>query len=133
MPVNNGAAGAFANLSAAQLDQDISSDAITVLSALTRAHRRYQQYWLPKGTDAVVGYAALRVAAGESSGNATTAYGDASTAAALLEKLYQVMSGNATIAVDGGDGGNGTVTVGATGSGFNFATFLNRVAGDQVQ
>jgi hypothetical protein len=105
---------------------------VKVLDILERAHRRYQQYWLPMGTDAVNGYAALKQAAGVSAAQAATDYGNASTAAALLEKLYQVCQGNATIAADGGGGGNGTVTVGASGSGFNFSTFLSRVAGDQV-
>ena len=130
MPINNGGAGFYSTLSAAQLDQDLGSTVVTLLGVLDQAHRRYQQYWLAKGTDTVVGYQALRTAAGDS--NASGAYSDASTAAALLEKIYQIVQGNATIAVDGGNGGNGTVTVGATGSGFNFSTFLNRVAGDQV-
>lgn len=132
MAANGTGAGFYATLTAAQLDQDLGSDAVTILNALDRAHRRYQQYWLPMGTDTTNGYQALKVAAGESSGNASTDYGNASTAAALMEKLYQILQGNATIAVDNTDSGNGVVTVGATGSGFNFSTFLNRVAGDQV-
>jgi hypothetical protein len=130
MAANSNGAGFFATLTVAQLDQDLGSDAATVLNALSRAHRRYQQYWLPMGTDAVNGYQALKTAAGGTQASAD--YGNASTAAALMEKLYQVLNGNGTIAVDGTDGGNGVVTIGATGSGFNFATFLNRVVGDQV-
>ena len=123
-------AGYFATLNSAQLDQDLGGDADVVLSALARAHRRYQQYWLAFGTDPVVGYAALKTAAG---GNqASTDYGNASTAAALLEKLYQIVYGNATIAVDAENGGNGVVTVGPNGSGFNFALFLGRVVGDSA-
>jgi hypothetical protein len=130
MAANSEGAGFYANLTAAQLDQDLGSDAATILNALDRAHRRYQTYWLPMGTDAVNGYQALKTAAGDT--QAATDYGNASTAAALMEKLYQVLVGNATIAVDSQDQGNGVVTVGATGSGFNFSTFLNRVVGDQV-
>lgn len=132
MAANSAGAGFYATLTAAQLDQDLGSDAVTVLNALDRAHRRYNQYWLPMGEDSVNGYQALKVAAGDSSNQASTDYGNASTAAALMEKLYQILWGNAYIAEDTTDSGNGTVTVGATGSGFNFATFLNRVAGDQV-
>lgn len=130
MAANSNGAGFFATLTAAQLDQDLGSDAVTILSALDRAHQRYQQYWLPMGTDANNGYQALKTAAGDP--NAAADYGNASTAAALMEKLYQLLWGNATIAVDSTNSGNGVVTVGPTGSGFNFATFLNRVAGDQV-
>jgi hypothetical protein len=123
-------AGFFSTLTAAQLDQDLGGDVVALLSVLARAHRRYNQYWLPFGTDSAVGYQALKTAAGDS--QAATDYGNASTAASLLEKIYQVVQGNAYISQDTGNGGNGTVTVGATGSGFNFATFLYRVAGDQV-
>ena len=130
MATNSVGAGFYATLTAAQLDQDLGSDAVALLAVLDRAHRRYQQYWLPMGTDSANGYQALKTAAGDT--QASTDYGNASTAAALLEKLYQIVMGNATIAVDNTDSGNGTVTVGANGSGFNFATFLYRVAGDQV-
>ena len=123
-------AGYFATLNSAQLDQDLGGDVSTLLSCLDRAHRRYQQYWLAFGTDSVVGYAALKTAAG---GNqAATDYANASTAAALMEKLYQLVQGNVTIAVDNENGGNGVVTVGPDGSGFNFATFLGRVVADSV-
>lgn len=130
MAANGAGAGFFSTLSAAQLDQDLGSDVVTLLSVLDRMHRRWNQYWLPFGTDSVVGYQALKSAAGDT--QASTDYGNASTAASLGEKLYQIVQGNAYISQDGGDGGNGTVTVGANGSGFNFATFLYRVAGDQV-
>jgi hypothetical protein len=129
MAAPNGA-GAFATLTSAQLDADLAGDVLTLQGVLDRAHRRYQQYWLAFGTDGVVGYQALKTAAGGS--QASTDYGNASTAAALMEKIYQIVQGNATIAVDGGNGGNGTVTVGASGSGFNFTVFLNRVCGDSV-
>jgi hypothetical protein len=130
LAANSAGAGFYATLNAAQLDQDLGGDAVAVITALTTAHQRYQQYWAPFGTDSVNGYQALKTAAGDT--QASTDYGNASTAAALMEKLYQVMAGNATIAVDGGNGGNGTVTVGASGSGFNFLTFLYRVTGDQL-
>lgn len=129
MAANNGA-GFFATLTAAQLDQDLGSDAVALLATLARAHRRYQQYWLAFGTDSTLGYAALKTAAGGT--QAAADYANASTAASLLEKLYQVVQGNAYIANDTGNGGNGAVTVGANGSGFAFAAFLGRVAGDAV-
>ena len=130
MAINGVGAGFFTNLTALQIDLDLGGDALAIMQALDRAHRRYQSYWLPMGTDPVNGYAALKVAAGESTQDAATDYGNASTAAALMEKLYQICQGNGTIAVDSGNAGNGTVTIGATGSGFNFATFLGRVIGD---
>lgn len=54
------------------------------------------------------------------------------TAVLLMVKINQIIQGNATVAVDSGNGGNGTVTVGATGSGFNFYQFLVRICGDSV-
>jgi len=128
MASNSQGAGAYANLTAAQLDADLAGDAQAVLGALSRAHRRYIQYWLPMGQDAVQGYQALKTAAGDPA--AAADYATAATAAVLMEKLYQVLQGNAYIAQDGTDSGNGTVTVGADGSGFNFAVFLHRVSGD---
>lgn len=130
MAANSVGAGFFATLTAAQLDQDLGSDAVALLTVLERAHRRYNQYWLPFGTDSANGYQALKTAAGDTAASAD--YGNASTAAALLEKVYQIVQGNATISVDSENGGNGTVTVGPTGSGFGFVTFLNRVCGDAV-
>lgn len=126
----NSGAGLSANLTAAQLDQDFGSDAATIVAALDRVHRRYQIYWLPSGTDATIGYEALKTSAGDAS--ASTDYGNMATAVTLMEKLYQIMMGNGTIAVDTGNGGNGTVTIGATGSGFNFFQFLARICGDNV-
>jgi len=126
----NSGAGLTANLTAAQLDQDFGGDAATIINALDRVHRRYQVYWLPSGSDGTIGYQALKTAAGDA--NAATDYANMATAVTLMEKLYQVLMGNATIAVDSGNGGNGTVTVGAVGSGFNFYQFLARICGDNV-
>jgi hypothetical protein len=124
-------AGLTATLNAAQLDQDFGSDAANILNALDRAHRRYLTYWQVYGSDGTFGYQALKTAAGDA--QASTDYNNMATAVTLMEKLYQACQGNATIAVDGSNGGNGTVTVGANGSGFNFFTFLARIAGDNVQ
>lgn len=127
MATNSSGAGAYANLTAQDIDSAEADIVQRLLGVLDEGHRHYTQYWLPMGTDAVQGYQALKAAAGDTT--AAADYGTASTAASLLEKLYQVAQGNAYISQDNANGGNGTVTVGANGSGFSFVTFFNRVAG----
>ena len=130
MAANSPGAGLTATLTAAQLDQDFGSDIANFLNALSRFQQRYNVYWAPFGTDATVGYHALKSAAGDP--NAAADYANMATAVALMVKINQVVLGNATIAADSQNGGNGTVTVGPTGSGFNFYQFLVRVCGDSV-
>lgn len=130
MAANSPGAGLTVNLTAAQLDQDFGSDIATFRNALARFQQRYNTYWSPFGTDATFGYQALKTAAGDP--NAATDFANMATAVALMVKLNQIVLGNATVAVDSENGGNGTVTVGPNGSGFNFDQFLVRVCGDSV-
>lgn len=132
MAANGAGSGYFATLTAAQLDQDAGDDFKALSAILDRIHRRYQTYWLPMGTDATFGYSALKQLTGVTQAQANADYGNVSTAYSLGEKLYQVVQGAGTIAADAGDSGNGTVTIGAAGSGFDFSTFFARVCGDQV-
>ena len=123
-------AGLTANLSAAQLDQDFGSDIANLRNTLARIKARYDTYWAPFGTDSAFGYQALKTAAGDA--NAAADAATMGTAVNLAVQLYWISKGYGTIAVDSGNGGNGTVTVGAAGSGFNFDQFLARVCGDNV-
>lgn len=132
MAANGAGAGYFATLTAAQLDQDAGDDFRQLATILDRIHRRYQGYWLAMGTDPTFGYSALKQLTGVTTTQANTDYGNVSTAYSLGEKLYWIVQGAGTIAADGTNGGNGTVTIGALGSGFNFQVFFSRVCGDTV-
>ena len=127
MAANSPGAGLTANLSAAQLDQDFGSDIANLRNTLARIFARYNTYWAPFGTDSTFGYQALKTAAGDTNASADAA--TMGTAVNLAVQLYWISKGYGTIAVDNADGGNGAVTIGAAGSGFNFDQFLARLRG----
>lgn len=110
------AAGLRATLTKAQVDQDFGSDIANIRNSLNRIKHRYDSYWAPYGSS---NYLTL-------AGGAVQADADElNSAITETLNLYQVITGNATIA------NGGALTVSA-GTGHDFLTAMNKVCGDSV-
>lgn len=116
------AAGLNATLNLAQMNQDYGSDIANVRNALRRLYDRYNTHWIATGpTDYVA------------AGGTTSDRDTLGSAITETVNLYLVSIGQATVAVDSGNGGNGTVTTTVgTKSGHNFDVTMARVSGDSV-